>query len=169
MLDFLKRVNDVVVKLLNWLMIFLMSGMVVFIFMQVIYRYVLRQPLSWSEELSKYFFSGVTLFGAAILFRESKHINMSLFTDWFKSDFVKTLFRLVCQIICFLFLAVVIYYGFPMAKMIIEFEVMSPSMEWLKMGYVFMMLPVASLISMSMLLEVVLATAKTLKAGKGGN
>ncbi|MDR2390448.1 MAG: TRAP transporter small permease [Planctomycetota bacterium] len=166
MLKKLKSVNDIVAKIMNWLMIFFMSGMVVFIFMQVIYRYILKTPLSWSEELSRYFFSGVTLFGAVVLFKESKHINMSLLTDRIKSECVRKLFYLACQAFCLVFLLAIIWYGFPMAYMIVEFEVMSPSMEWLKMGYVFMMLPVASLLSISMLLELILSTAKTLKTGE---
>lgn len=54
MLKLLISVNDKITKLLNWLMMVLMSLMVTFIFAQVIFRYVLKKPLSWSEELSGY-------------------------------------------------------------------------------------------------------------------
>ncbi len=165
MYDRLKAFNNKLTAALNWLMVFFISGMVVFVCMQVFWRYILRSPLSWSEELSKYFFSGVTLFGAAVLFRENKHINMTLIADYFKSPRLTNILNLLSQIVCLAFLAVVIWYGTPMAKMIIDFDVLSPSMPWLKMGYIFMLLPAASLLSVSMLVEVLIATMRALKNG----
>lgn len=167
MYDLLKSFNNKLTKLLNWLMVFFISGMTVFVCMQVFWRYVLRSPLSWSEELSKYFFSGVTLFGAAVLFRESKHINMTLVADYFKSPRLTNALNLFSQIVCLIFLVVVIWYGVPMANMIIRFDVLSPSMPWLKMGWIFMLLPIASLLSISMLLEVLIATIRLMKNGEG--
>ncbi len=162
MYERLKAFNNALTRLLNWLMVFFISGMVVFVCMQVFWRYVLRSPLSWSEELSKYFFSGVTLFGAAVLFRESKHINMTLLSDLFKNPRLTNILNLVSQIVCLVFLVVVIWYGVPMARMIIQFDVLSPSMPWLKMGWIFMLLPAASLLSISMLVEVLVATLRAL-------
>jgi TRAP-type C4-dicarboxylate transport system permease small subunit len=137
-------------------MVALMSGMVVLIFAQVIYRYILLQPLSWSEELAKYFFSGITLFGSAILFREAKHISMSLLRNFFKSVAVKRGLDIAAGLLSALFLVVVIVYAFPMALQILDFEVISPSMEWLKMGYIFLMLPVSAVLSLPMILESVI-------------
>ncbi len=56
-----------------------------------------------------------------------------------------------------------VWYSYPMALQIIDFEVVSPSMEWLKMGYVFMIVPVASFLSLFMLLEVILKSIAQLK------
>ena len=67
MLKLLKFLNDKITWILNWLMIALMSLMVAFIVAQVFFRYVLLKPLSWSEELSGYLFSGVFFFGAVLL------------------------------------------------------------------------------------------------------
>ena len=78
MLKLLKAVNDLITKITHVALVFFMSGMVALIFTQVIYRYILKQPLSWSEELAKYFFSCIIFFGAVILYREEKHINMSM-------------------------------------------------------------------------------------------
>ncbi|MDD2453326.1 MAG: TRAP transporter small permease subunit, partial [Synergistaceae bacterium] len=73
MLKLLKFLNDKITWILNWLMIVLMSLMVAFIVAQVFFRYVLMKPLSWSEELAGYLFSGVFFFGAILLYRESRH------------------------------------------------------------------------------------------------
>ena len=163
MLKLLININDKITKLLNWFMIILMSLMVAFIFAQVIFRYVLEKPLSWSEELSGYLFSCVFFFGAVLLYRESRHINMSIVVDSIKNRFFRQLMVVIAHLFSFFFLAVVVYYSYPMAKQILEFEVISPSMEWLKIGYVFFIVPAASFLSLFVLLEVILKSVAELK------
>ena len=149
--------------MLEVLITLLMTGMVVFVVMQVFFRYVLQKPLSWSEELAGYLFSGVFFFGAVLLYRESRHINMSLFVDAIKNRFLRQIAVITAHLFSFLFLVLVVYYSYPMALQIIDFEVVSPSMEWLKMGYIFMIVPVASFLSLFMLLEVILKSVAQLK------
>jgi TRAP-type C4-dicarboxylate transport system permease small subunit len=136
------------------LMVILMSAMTIFIVAQVIYRYVLREPLSWSEELSRYVFSGVTLFGAVLLYRSNTHINMSLLKDIIKIRLIQKLIDMTANILTLVFLCVVIWYGFPMSFQIFNLEVISPSMPWLNMGVVFFLLPVSAVFSVLAVLEV---------------
>jgi len=166
MLKLLKFLNDKITWILNWLMIVLMSLMVAFIVAQVFFRYVLLKPLSWSEELSGYLFSGVFFFGAVLLYRESRHINMSLLVESIKNLFVRQLVTVTAHLFSFFFLAVMVWYSYPMAMQILEFEVVSPSMEWLKIGYVFLIVPVASFLSLFVLLEVILDSLVKLKESR---
>ncbi len=166
MLKLLKFLNDKITWILNWLMIALMSLMVAFIVAQVFFRYVLLKPLSWSEELSGYLFSGVFFFGAVLLYRESRHINMSLLVETIKNLFVRQLVTVIAHLFSFFFLAVMVWYSYPMAMQILEFEVVSPSMEWLKIGYVFLIVPVASFLSLFVLLEVILDSLVKLKESR---
>lgn len=166
MLKTLKWFNDKLTWFLNWLMVVLMALMVIFVVAQVFYRYVLLKPLSWSEELSGYIFSGVFFFGAVLLYRESRHINMSLLVDSIKSSFLQQLVALVAHLFSFFFLVVMVWYSFPMSMQILEFEVVSPSMEWLKIGYVFMIVPVASVLSILVLMEVILNSFVKLKESR---
>ncbi|MGI6790163.1 TRAP transporter small permease [Aminivibrio sp.] len=166
MLKLLKFLNDKITWILNWLMIALMSLMVAFIVAQVFFRYVLLKPLSWSEELSGYLFSGVFFFGAVLLYRESRHINMSLLVESIKNLFVRQLVTVIAHLFSFFFLAVMVWYSYPMAMQILEFEVVSPSMEWLKIGYVFLIVPVASFLSLFVLLEVILDSLVKLKESR---
>lgn len=163
MLKLLKYVNDGITRVMNWLMITLMSLMVAFIFAQVIFRYVLEKPLSWSEELSGYLFSGVFFFGSVLLYRESRHINMSIVVDSIKNEFARKLLVVAAHLFSFFFLAVMVWYSYPMAMQILEFEVVSPSMEWLKIGYVFLIVPAASFLSLAVLFEVILKSLADLK------
>ena len=166
MLKVLKSVNDMITRAMNWLMIGLMSLMVVFIVAQVFFRYVLMKPLSWSEELAGYLFSAVFFFGAVLLYRESRHINMSLIVESIKNRFLRELVTVIAHLFSFFFLAVMVWYSYPMAMQILEFEVVSPSMEWLKIGYVFLIVPAASFLSLIVLLEVILESLAKLKESR---
>ncbi|NLA90462.1 MAG: TRAP transporter small permease, partial [Synergistaceae bacterium] len=138
MLKLLKFLNDRLTWFLNTLMVVLMTLMVAFIVAQVFFRYVLLKPLSWSEELAGYLFSGVFFFGAVLLYRESRHINMSLLVESIKNKFAKQVLTVIAHLFSFFFLVVMVWYSYPMAMQILGFESISPSMEWLKLGYVFM-------------------------------
>jgi TRAP-type C4-dicarboxylate transport system permease small subunit len=162
MYKIIKTFNNGVVKTVNWFMIALMALMTLFIFMQVIYRYVLKQPLSWSEELSRYFFSAITLFGAVLLYRDNKHINMTLLKDMIKNAAAKTAVDIFSSLLVLFFLAVVIRYGFPMSFKILNLNSVSPSMVWLKMGYVFLLLPVSAAFSAAAVIEVILSMIRQL-------
>ena len=166
MLKILKPVNDAITGLMRVLLVLSMSGMVALIFAQVIYRYVLKEPLSWSEELASYLFSLIIFFGGVVLYRTNGQINMSMAVDAIKNRFLKQLITVAAHLCTIAFLLVMTWYSFPMAREIMELEVTSPSMEWLNMGLVFMIVPVASAVSLLMMLEVLLVSIHALKEEK---
>jgi TRAP-type C4-dicarboxylate transport system permease small subunit len=155
MYKILKTFNNGVVKAVNWLMVTMMSLMTLFIFMQVIYRYLLRHPLSWSEELSRYIFSAITLFGAVLLYRDNKHISMTLLKDIIKNKTAKVAVDVLAALLALFFLGVVMWYGFPMSFRMLKLNSFSSSMVWLKMGYVYLLLPVSAVFSATAILEII--------------
>lgn len=52
----------------------LVAVMVGTLIVQVFYRFVLGDPLSWSEELARYAFVWITFLGAAVAYRHGSHI-----------------------------------------------------------------------------------------------
>lgn len=52
----------------------LVAVMVGTLIVQVFYRFVLGDPLSWSEELARYAFVWITFLGAAVAYRHGGHI-----------------------------------------------------------------------------------------------
>jgi len=166
MFNLLKSINTKITKVVNLSLVVMLSLMTVFIFAQVIYRYILQLPLSWSEELSRYLFTGITLFGAVVLYRSNGHINMSLLKDMIKNKRVQAAIDTLAQIFTLIFLVFIIYYGFPMTFRILNFNVVSPSMPWFKIGYVYFMLPAAAVLSVFAVLETLISII--LSFGKKG-
>jgi TRAP-type C4-dicarboxylate transport system permease small subunit len=56
------------------IVVILVAVMVATMFLQVFCRFVLGDPLSWSEELARYLFVWVSFLGAAVAYRRGSHI-----------------------------------------------------------------------------------------------
>jgi TRAP-type C4-dicarboxylate transport system permease small subunit len=133
-LKVISAINSKISKVVNISLIIMMSLMTLFIFAQVIFRYALKLPLSWSEELSRYLFTGITLFGAVILYRSNTHINMTLLKDAIKIKAVQAAMDIAAQVLTLVFLLIVIRYGFPLSARMLNLGGISPSMPWFKIG-----------------------------------
>jgi TRAP-type C4-dicarboxylate transport system permease small subunit len=58
----------------------LLAVMVVTVFVQVIFRFLIQHPLSWSEEVARYVFVGIIWMGVGAVVREDGHPGMDLLT-----------------------------------------------------------------------------------------
>ncbi len=76
----LDLLDEGILRLENALAIFLLVAIVVDISLQIIFRYVLSYPLSWSSELATYMFAWLTLTGMAVAQREHAHIEVRFFS-----------------------------------------------------------------------------------------
>jgi TRAP-type C4-dicarboxylate transport system permease small subunit len=63
-------------------LIALSMGIAAVVFLQVVFRYVLRQPLFWSEELPRYLLIWMSFLAAALAQKTEAHINITLCLTW---------------------------------------------------------------------------------------
>ena len=80
---------------------------------------------------------------------------------------VQTAIDVIAQIFTLAFLVIIIYYGFPMTFRILNFNVVSPSMPWFKIGYVYFMLPAAAVLSVLAVLETLISMIVNFGKDKG--
>jgi TRAP-type transport system small permease protein len=64
----------------NALAIALLSAIIVDVLLEVYFRYVLSDPLSWSAEIATYMFAWLTVIGIAIAQRDHAHIEVRFFS-----------------------------------------------------------------------------------------
>ena len=74
-LDGLSRALDTLARWVSAVLVALMSGTLL---AQVVYRFMLQRPLSWSEELARYAFVWLALLGASSGLRAGLHPGMDL-------------------------------------------------------------------------------------------
>jgi len=70
-------------RVINWVLFLLMASMVVIIAAQVWYRFVMNDPLDWSEELGRYLFVWISFMGAAAGIRYQVHLGIDIIENWF--------------------------------------------------------------------------------------
>lgn len=63
------------------IVVLLLAAMSLLIGLQVFMRYVMGASLSWSEELSRYFFIWATYLGTAYAVRKDAHIRVTMVSD----------------------------------------------------------------------------------------
>lgn len=72
----MQKTIDLFYKFLELLLIFLLSGMALMVFVNVVLRYAFNSGLTVSDEMSRYFFVWLTFIGAVVTFREYGHLGV---------------------------------------------------------------------------------------------
>jgi TRAP-type transport system small permease protein len=72
----LSRVDKMVAKCEAGFLVLLLVAMTAVVLLQVIFRYFFAQPLSWTEELARYFFVWICLVGSALSVHKAGHFGM---------------------------------------------------------------------------------------------
>jgi len=73
------RAGELLSKVVEILLIVMLSVDVVVVFLQVIFRYVFDSPLSWSEEFSRILIMWITFLGVALSVKYSEEISLDAF------------------------------------------------------------------------------------------
>ena len=101
--------------------------MVVVVFLQVIFRFVLHASLPWSEELSRYILVWLSFLGAAIGVRRGAHIGVEVVVSLFPKP-LKIAAALFVHAAGMVFFSLLILYGWRILAVV--GRQLSPAMEW---------------------------------------
>lgn len=136
-MDKFREIMDKVMRFLNVVTFAFLTLLVVW---QVITRYFLNDPSTWSEELSSYMFAWVTLLGSAYVFGQMGHMNIPILLNRVSKKTRKILMILMQVIILVFALVVMIYGGYEITKL--TMGQMSSSLG-VPMGYFYLSVPVS--------------------------
>ncbi len=106
----MKAFRNGITRILNGLAGISFLAMVILTCWQVLTRYVLKNPSTWSEELVGYLFAWMSLMGASIVTSERGHMNIPIIVERFSKTAQKGL-NCLGEIIAFLFSAVILVFG----------------------------------------------------------
>ncbi len=104
-------------KLLEKMMIVLVTAMMLSLFWQVFTRFVLKVPATWTEEIARYTFIYLVMIGAALGVKNSVHFGMTMVSDKLHGRARDLYQRFVINgiiMICAIFL---VYYGIEFTRM----------------------------------------------------
>jgi TRAP-type C4-dicarboxylate transport system permease small subunit len=76
-------VGDIINRITEWVIAMMMGAMTITITLQVFFRYVLNDPLSWTEEIGRYLMVWICFLGSAMALKYGEHISVSFLQERF--------------------------------------------------------------------------------------
>jgi TRAP-type C4-dicarboxylate transport system permease small subunit len=108
--------------------------------LQVVFRFVLRMPASWTEETAKYAFIWMTFVGSSLGAKNIAHIRVDMLENALKGV-SKTAINLFCQFVFLFFAIVLTVVGINILISLTERPQLSPALK-IPMQWVYAALPV---------------------------
>jgi len=139
---FFKRLDDLLGRLLEIIITLCLASVVVITFLQVFFRYVLKYPLTWSQEALMISFVYSILFGAALAVKNDEHLKVDLFENI--PVIVRKILNVVQYLVMLILIISLLYYGYLLVQSNLE-SGQIVGMLPIKKAYVYMAIPVSAL------------------------
>lgn len=125
-MSFFKNLLQKINSFVEYIVCVLLAVMVVVVFLQVIFRFVIHSSLPWSEELSRYLMVWIVFLGASIGVNKKSHIGVEALVILLPAVVQKWAAALVSALCC-VFFAFMIQYGGLILRVVAN--QLSPAME----------------------------------------
>lgn len=126
----MKKVTEVVNAVVLAVMLLMTVG-------QILFRSVLEISASWSEELIQYSFAFIVFVGVIAISKDEAHITINMGLDM-APPLLKRIMRIIGRILVLPFMAVFTWGAFQNAGS--TWMVSLPTVEWMKIGYMYAVL-----------------------------
>ncbi|ANU27099.1 TRAP transporter small permease [Planococcus versutus] len=123
--------------------------MLIVLTMQIFFRLVLDQPLTWSEALAKFIFIYVGYLAVSIGIKENGHVYIDYFVEKMPKAIQKGL-NYVFQFVILIVLLLMTYIGYEMALRKVPVDIVALGISYV---YMYSALPLLSLLMIYRLLE----------------
>jgi TRAP-type C4-dicarboxylate transport system permease small subunit len=141
----LKRVGELLDRVVSGLLAVLLIAMVFAVTWQVVSRYLLGSPSGWTEELARFLLIWIGLFGGTLAYQRRLHLGLDLLADRLKDTALK--FQQHAVDLCVLIFAVTILIigGSLLVALTHELSQYSPALG-LPMSIVYLSLPLSGVL-----------------------
>ena len=129
---------------LEFLVTISMGVLVIDVVWQVITRYLLKNPSSWTEELATFLMIWVGLLGASVALNRGSHLGIDYIVSKMSQRKAMYVSLFVFTLIMLFSLLVMVIGGIQLVHRILITNQVSPALG-LKMGYVYLAIPISGL------------------------
>lgn len=154
----MKTLKNIINNIEEYISSVLLGAMVILIFLQIIFRFVLNLPLRWTEETARYAMILLIYLSACSGVKKEKHIRIEAIHNALPQK-AALVYWVISNIIWMLFNLVMIVYGINMAGYIYSTGQVSPVLH-LPMGILYMVIPVCFTIMEIRIVQLVVARIK---------
>ena len=141
----MKQIRSHLDKIIELLLVSILSAMVINVLWQIITRYFSASPSSFSDELARYLMIWLGLIGTAYVSGKKEHVSIDYFLKKLNYKKRVLLNRLIDFIILFFAFFVMIIGGGHLVFVTIKLEQLSPSLQ-IPLGFVYSAIPLSGLI-----------------------
>ena len=138
----LENAKNIIVKCVLAIAGIFMAVLLTSVFMQVVFRYVLRRPLSWSEELARYTFVWISLLGAAAVIPKSLTQGIDLLVKQLPES-VQMVVGFITRLLMAVFCAILAFKGYELTGIV---HMQTSAAMSLPMSYVYFAVPVSAVL-----------------------
>jgi len=142
-MNILRRSWDMALTTLGGLCVAMLTATVLLTVLQVVFRYLLDNPLSWSEELARWLFVWSIFLGCALLIGQHKHMRMEFLVSRVSQENIQKL-NLLSQVVMAAACLAMLIHGLDFCSRVTG---SSGSLEW-PSKYLYMAVPVGAAISL---------------------
>lgn len=137
----LQKIDSFMHAFLKVMLVIIFAVMTIIASVQIFYRFVLLNPLTWTDEICRYCLIWVTLLGVAVAAERKSHISIDFIRNIVPAKAMPILekFWNICSIV---FCAFVIYYGFELAEL--NMAQYSAGMH-IRLGYIYYSVPIGGI------------------------
>jgi TRAP-type C4-dicarboxylate transport system permease small subunit len=143
-------------KFLSFLIVLLLSFMVLFIFSQVVARFILNMPLSWTEEISRHIMIWMAFIATSVAYRHGAHLSIDLLATSINPK-ARLVLRIFFLLIIIAFLTFMVKYGIELTQRTVNQR--SSSLQY-SMSYVYLAVPTSGIIMIIFSIEKIINLLK---------
>lgn len=157
--DTVEKVINGINESVKYILCLLFAVLITAVFSQVIFRFVIEQPLAWTEELARYCLVWITFLGAAFAMSRKAHIGLEFLKNLMPNKGQKIL-SVLAALIGLSFFIIMLFQGY---------ELMSRSMTQLSpvlripMGVIYSVLPISALL---LIINTIAITIRDVQGGQ---
>ncbi|UTF59451.1 TRAP transporter small permease [Gilvimarinus sp. DA14] len=141
----MKAFAQIIEKILGAVVGLLMALMVLDVTWQVLTRFVLKEPSSYTEELARFLLVWIGLLGAAYAYRKKAHLGLDILSQKLEGA-AKRKLDIFISIVCMVFaLVIMIYGGAKLMLLTLELDQMSAALQ-VKVGYLYSVIPLSGVL-----------------------
>jgi TRAP-type C4-dicarboxylate transport system permease small subunit len=144
MLNSIKKNIDFILK---WTVIIIFAVMTINVLWQVLSRFVLAKPSSFTEELARYMLVWLGILGASYVAGQKMHLAIDLLATKLSTKY-KSFLEIFIQFFVFAFaLFVMVIGGIRLVSITLALNQISAALQ-IKLGFVYLILPISGLLMM---------------------
>ena len=133
--------------ILKWAVIIIMAAMTINVLWQVMSRFILSEPSSFTEELARYMLVWLGILGASYVAGQKMHLAVDLLATKLSLKY-KSILEILIQFFVFVFaLFVMVIGGIRLVSITLTLNQISAALQ-IKLGFVYIVLPISGLIMM---------------------